>query len=174
MRNIFKHFYKKQAGFTLIEIMASMVITGIISLSVSMATAQVMNQTSRNSDYTSASHNTLNALHWMTRDIMMAQTINGTAGFPLNNNLTLQWRGWDNTVFSADYTVVNGELRRIYSGGAGAITTVIAENINPAAGLTYCISGNGTLTVSITASAGAGAKTVNVTKVTKIDCRPKL
>jgi type II secretory pathway pseudopilin PulG len=174
MFSILKYFHHRKAGITLIEVAASIVITGIIALSASAATGQVLNQTGRNSHYTLASRNTLNALHWMTRDIMMAQNISEVASFPLTDGLSLQWKGWDNSVYSATYNLTDGKLSRIYNNGTSISTTLIAENINPDEALTYCVSGNGTLTVCITASAGSGSRTVDVTKVIKVTCRPKL
>jgi prepilin-type N-terminal cleavage/methylation domain-containing protein len=169
-----KSLKRGEAGFTLIEVIAAVAITGIISLGASIATGQVLNQTSRNNDYTAASRNTLNALYWISRDVTMAQTIGGAAGFPLTEDLALSWIGWDNTEYSANYTLENGILRRVYSEGGQVNTTFIAENINPAADMTGCTSVNGTLTVTITCSVGAGDKIVNVTKVRKIVSRPNL
>jgi prepilin-type N-terminal cleavage/methylation domain-containing protein len=167
-----KSLKKSQAGFTLIEIIAAVAITGIISLGASISTGQVLNQTSRNNDYTTASRNTLNALHWISHDVSMAQTINGAEGFPLTEDLALSWIGWDNTEYSANYTLDNGILRRVYSEGGQVNTTFIAEYINSDAALTSCISDNGTLTVTITCSVGEGDKIINVTKVREIASRP--
>jgi prepilin-type N-terminal cleavage/methylation domain-containing protein len=170
----FKLFQKNQGGFTLIEMLAALAITGLISLGASIATGQVLNQTSRNNDYTTASRNTLNALHWISRDVTMAQTIDGWEGFPQSEDLSLSWIGWDNTEYSANYTLDNGILRRVYSEGGQVNTTFIAENINSNAALTNCTSHNGTVTVTITCSVGAGDKIVNVTKVRIIASRPNL
>jgi prepilin-type N-terminal cleavage/methylation domain-containing protein len=169
-----KSLKRSQAGFTLIEVIAAVAITGLISLGASIATGQVLNQTSRNNDYTTASRNTLNALHWISRDVTMAQTIDGWEGFPQSEDLSLSWIGWDNTEYSANYTLDNGILRRVYSEGGQVNTTFIAGNINSDAALTSCISDNGTLTVKITSSVGAGGKIVNVTKVRKIASRPNI
>jgi prepilin-type N-terminal cleavage/methylation domain-containing protein len=167
-------FYKNQAGFTLIELMAAMVITGFIGLGATMASGQVLNETSRNSDFTTASRNAMNAIHWISRDAMMAQSMDGVEGFPQNENLSLDWVEWDNTVHSANYSLENGILRRIYSNGSQVINTVIAEYINPDDEMTNCVSYNGTLTLTITSSVGEGSKVVNVTRVRQIISRPQL
>jgi prepilin-type N-terminal cleavage/methylation domain-containing protein len=172
-RNI-KLFHKNRAGFTLIEMIAAIAITGIISLGASISISQVLNQTTRNNDYTEASHNTLNALQWMARDALMAQTVNGTAGFPLTQPLSMKWTGWDNSVYTANYTLTNGELRRVYSDGTTVSSIVIAEDINPDSAKTNCVSNNGTITITITSSVGAGSKVISVTRAREISSRPNL
>ena len=163
-----------QAGFTLIEVIVAVAITGLIGLGASVATAQVLNQTTKNNDYTLASRNALNALYWISHDASMAQTINGTEGFPQTEDLSLYWIGWDNTRYSANYTLENGVLKRIYSENGQVTTTVIASNINPDPSMTFCALYDGILTVTVTGSVGAGDKVVNVTKVREIAPRPGL
>jgi prepilin-type N-terminal cleavage/methylation domain-containing protein len=163
-----------QAGFTLIEMIVAMVITGLIGFGASIATAQVLNQTTRNNDYTLASRNALNALYWISLDASMAQTIDGEEGFPQTEDLSLYWKGWDNTEYSANYTLEDGVLKRIYSENGQVTTTVIASNINYDASLTYCALDDGILTVTITGSVGEGDKVVSVTRVRQIIPRPSL
>ena len=163
-----------QAGFTLIEIVAAVAITGLIGLGASIATAQVLTQTTRNNDYTLASRNTLNALYWISLDASMAQSINGTDGFPQTEDLSLSWKDWDNNEYSANYTLENGVLKRIYSENGQVTTTVIASYIDSGASMTYCEFDNNILTVTITGSVGEGDKVVSVTEVRKISPRPGL
>jgi len=174
LRNI-RLFSQNQKGFTLIETLASLAIAGLIGLGATMANAQVMDQTARNNDYTTASRHTLNALQWISRDVQMAQTVEGTDGFPATSNLTLTWTEWDNTANQVDYSVVNGQLMRSFSvDGGGPSLTLVAEYINSDAQMTNCVSDNGTLTIKITGSVGAGSTIVNVTKLREIVSRPKL
>ena len=163
-----------QAGFTLIEMLVAITITGLISFGASIATAQVLTQTTRNTDYTLASRDALNALYWISHDASMAQTINGTEGFPQTEDLSLSWKGWDNTEYSANYTLENSVLKRIYSVDGQVTTTVIASYIDPGASMTYCVFDDGILTVTITSSVGEGDKVVSVTKVREISPRPGL
>ncbi|MBN1161747.1 MAG: type II secretion system protein [Dehalococcoidales bacterium] len=165
---------QRQAGFTLIEILAAITITGVICFGVSIASAQVLNQTTTNNDYTIASRNALNALYWISHDALMAQTIDGAEGFPQTDDLSLYWIGWDNTQHSANYTLEDGMLKRIYSANGQVTTMVVASNINPDISLTHCVSFNGTLTVTITGMAGEGDRIINVTKIRDIVSRPSL
>ena len=162
-----------ETGFTLIELMLSLAITGIIGLGASMATGQVLSQTSKNNDYTTVNRNAMNALYWISRDAQMAQTYGGEAAFP-ESDLTLQWIEWDHTVNTAVYSLDDSQLTRQYTKGSDVSETLIAQYISSDTDLTNCVSYNGTLTVTITASVGEGAKNINVTRVRDIVSRPKL
>ncbi len=174
-RNIIKSLGKDQRGMTLVEVLVSVAIAGIISLGATLANGQVLNQTTRNNDFTTASRQTLNALHWIGRDTQMAQTINGTSGFPATSSLTLTWTDWDNTEYEVVYSVTDGKLIRSYTAGEGSPSvTFIADHINSEADKTYCTTDNGTLTLTITASVGEGDKIIDVTKKRVITSRPNL
>lgn len=173
--NRIKMYFQKQRGFMLYEMIASLAIAGLIGLGASIASAQVMNQTTRNNDYTTASRNTLNAMQWMSRDTQMAQSVNGTVGFPFTDNLSLSCTHWDNTEIEIVYSVEDGKLMRLYSvNGSLESTTLIAEHINSDIEMTNCTSDNGVITLTITGSVGAGSTIIDVTKVREIACRPKL
>ncbi|MFC1917691.1 type II secretion system protein J [Chloroflexota bacterium] len=164
---------KGQAGFTLIEVIATLAITGIIGLGAGMTVNQVLTQGSRNTDYTAASRQTLNALHWISRDAQMAQTVsaNGTSGFPL----TLGWVEWDNSAHQVIYALEADDMRRSYSvdGGQGR-ETLVASYINSVSENTTCEFAGGTLTLRITATVGEGVQATSVTKVREIAPRPDL
>src|SRR4030042_2557026 len=169
-----KFLTKGQAGFTCIELIAAVAITGIIGLGASISTAQVLNNTTKNSDYTLASRDAMNAIYWISHDVLMAQSINGAGGFPQTEDLSLSWKAWNNTEYTASYTLENGVLRRIYTKNGQVFTTVIASYINPDEAFTYCTSNNGTLSLTITSSVGEGDRVVSVTKVSEIISRPSL
>ena len=79
-----------QKGFTLIEVLAVLVITSIIGLGATITTLQVLSQGSQNNDYTTASRHAMNAIYWVSRDAQMSQTVTpgGGDGFPLTLNST--------------------------------------------------------------------------------------
>jgi prepilin-type N-terminal cleavage/methylation domain-containing protein len=174
MNLLLKKLHRNQAGLTLIEVLAAVAITGILALGASVSTGQLLNQTSRDTNITAASRYATNALYWMSRDALMSQNTTGEAGFPATSALTLRWTSWDNINYSASYAVTDGTLYRTYSSGGAVSTAMIAMYINTSAGLTSCVSDDGTLTITITSSVGEGARTVNVTKTRRISSRPDL
>ena len=165
---------RNQGGFTLIEVIASVAITGIIALGASVSSSQLLNQTSRDSDITAASRYASNALYWMSRDVLMSQNITGQAGFPATSILSLKWTSWDNIQYSANYSVQGGTLYRTYSDGGAAMKTMISPYINTAADMTSCVSSSGTITITITSTVGEGSRAVNITKTRRVSSRPDL
>jgi type II secretory pathway component PulJ len=166
--------HKKEGGLTLIETMVSLAITGFIGLGASMSSVQVLNETSRNNDYTAASRNAMNAVYWISRDAQMAQVISGVAGFPRTADLSLAWEEWDNSSHNATYSLENGNLVRTYSVDGQSTETLVAEYINDDSAMTHCTSVNGTLLLTITSSIGQGSKVINVTREREMTARPKL
>jgi prepilin-type N-terminal cleavage/methylation domain-containing protein len=172
-RNI-KLFFKKQPGFTLIELMVSLAITGFIGLGTTMSIVQVLNETSRNSDYTAASRNAMNAAYWIGRDAQMAQVISGAADFPNTANLTLSWQDWNNSSYNVTYSLENDRLFRTYTIDGQSTLSLVAEYINADPELTNCTADEGTMILTVTSSVGQGSKVINVTRVREITPRPQL
>ena len=162
-----------QQGFTLIEIIATLAITGLIGVGAAMATVQIFNQGSHNSDYTTASRHTMNAIYWISRDAQMSQIIepDGAAGFPL----TLSWTEWDNSGHQVIYALEDDKLRRSYSADGGEPNeTVVAQYINSVSDNTTCAVSDNMVILRVTATVGTGSNAVSVTKTRDIVPRPNL
>jgi prepilin-type N-terminal cleavage/methylation domain-containing protein len=171
-----RRFRRGQAGFTLIELIASLAICGMIALAATMAIAQITKQTVRNNDYTTANRQVLNAMNWISRDAQMAQTIENWEHFPIADDLTLTWETWDNLTVQVVYSVDSDfELRRVCTvEGSPPQQTLIAQYVDIDAESSYCTWDNEELVLTLTGSVGSGTRIVNVTRLNTTASRTKL
>jgi len=171
MRRRLARMIKRESGFTLIEMLVTLAITSVIGLGATIATVQILNQGTRNSDYTTASQNAMSAIYWVSRDAQMSQvvTLAGGSGFPL----TLGWTEWDNTEHEVTYAFSGDELRRTHSVDGGVLNQMlVAQYLDPAE--TTCVYATGNLTLSVTATVGEGQRAVTVSKTREVTPRPSL
>ena len=162
-------FTRSQGGFLLVEAILGVALTALIGLGASVAAAQVCTQTSRNSDYTIASRQAMNAVTWLGQDAQVAQAISGIDTFP-EDDLVFSWTWWDNTVHSATYSLSGGQLRRTYTSGETERVSVVAVSISSSASLTSCSLSGDVLTISVTAVLNKAS----VTKSRDVVPRPRL
>jgi prepilin-type N-terminal cleavage/methylation domain-containing protein len=143
--------HKEQIGFTLIEIVVSIAILGIVGSAITSSIFQIYNGNTRGTSRMTVITEIENAVHCITPDAQMAQTVTVTdpSGFPL----TLNWVEWNGTVVSVIYRFQNGQLQRIYSENSGTPTTsIVARNIDPTQ--TSCTVNGAILTFKITSVIG--------------------
>jgi prepilin-type N-terminal cleavage/methylation domain-containing protein len=159
---------KNQLGFTLLELMLAMAISGIISGGITMSIFQVLNGSARTNNHLIAVNQVQNAGYWVSLDAQMAQIVvpdeYEDTGFPL----TLTRTDWDtNEVYQVTYTLDPAlkNLQRIYSHGITE-TSIIAQFIDPEQ--TSCVWDGEVLTFTIMVTVGGQSET----RVYEIKPRP--
>ncbi len=146
-----KVLYTSESGFTLIEILVAVAISGLIGAGLTMTAVQVMNVNSLANNHVVVVKQVENAAYWLNRDVRMAQIIQpgGGSGFPLN----LSWVEWDNTTHQVSYALVNSALQRSSStNGTQPTQMVVGQYIDCNADYTNCQYANGVFTFKVTVS----------------------
>jgi prepilin-type N-terminal cleavage/methylation domain-containing protein len=133
-RRILNYGRPHQLGMTLIEVILAMGISAVIIGGISGVIYQIIMNNMRSTSHMVAVKQVENALHFMLRDIQMAQVVQ-IEGLPENERLKLSWKDWNNTNYVVIYSLDDGVLSRNYSAGeVTAISRYIAnlevENIS--------------------------------------------
>lgn len=141
-----------QQGFTLVEILVAIAVTGVIGAAVGTLAFQTVNINASNTNRQIAITQVENAVHYVSRDTQQAQYIIPTditdialvvdpitneVSFDLvaGDKLALTWIAWDNTKNEILYTVVSGTLQKTTTINSSFISTVnIADNMSIASG----------------------------------------
>lgn len=168
MFNRLKKINKNQKGFTLIELIIVIAITGLIIGAITVTILQLFNISDRSDSHMLAVRQVQNAGYWINLDTQMAQSVEtdgGTTGFPLK----LTWSNeWDGNTYQVIYSLADSELRRSYKVNDGdPNVTLVAEYIDQAD--TSCgLTGGGTFTLpdkddAFTITGGAVADSGKIT-----------
>ena len=146
--------FTKQKGFTVIEMIVSLAITGIIGLGITTFAIQTMTESNRSNNRTQAIMQVENAGFWLSRDVQMSQniTLGSEAGFPLQ----LAWKDIEENKYEVTFSINEGQIKRSKVKNDGQPSQiVIAESINSAPALTSCNYTDGLLTFNVTATVGS-------------------
>lgn len=173
MKDIQKPGLRKvtQNGFVLLELLVVCAIAGLVASAVTMAVFQTFNVSTRNTNHMTAVKQVENAIHSLSRDVQMAQTVfpDVNYGFPLN----LTWIEWDNTLNQVTYTIGGNELQRSHSVNGlpvGGIT--VARYVDPNPAMTTCNYTGGILTYKFTVTLSTDSQEIIETRAGEIVSRP--
>jgi len=166
---------RNQRGFTLIELIIAIGITGLIGGGITMTMFQTFDYNTRSSARMTAVAQLENAILWVSRDIQMAQTVEPDPdGFPL----TLTWVEWDtNNERQVVYTLVDNKLRREHYTNRATNpdpddTLFVARYIDSSETSCSWDDVTGTLTFTLTTKVSRGAQESSETRICEVVPRP--
>jgi prepilin-type N-terminal cleavage/methylation domain-containing protein len=154
---------KDQRGFSLIELIIVIALTGIITTAITMTIFQVFNMNTRTSNRMTAVSQVQNAGKIVSEDILEAQTDKINANRVGNRLLVVGWTAPtpDGTTYNVTYALQNmpsgqmAVLQRQYSVNSTLnSTTIVAEYINPDQTSCAWNAATKTLTFTVTATVG--------------------
>ncbi len=109
----FKMCMQDQKGFSLIEILVVVAITGVVSVAISAIIFTMMDVVTQNRSHIDAIVQVQNAERWLERDVKMAQTVEVVRNDPTHTGtLNLSWHDWDGNRSEVTYSIEDGELIR--------------------------------------------------------------
>jgi len=159
MKNRQPNFCRNQQGITLVELLIAIGIAAIIAGAVTTVTYQIWANDAHAKAQMTAIKQVENALHYISRDIQMAQVIQ-TDALAADEVLRLTWVDWDNNTYQVSYTLSDGNLTRDYSAGNH---TIVAQDVTSFSVSPIPYSGD-EVTVSITSTV-EGAKPASETRI---------
>jgi len=172
--NRLRLFHKNQMGFTLVEVILAIAISGIITGGITMTIFQVITGNIRTGNHMTAVRQVQNAGYWVSHDAQMAQSVDatGASGF-----LVLTWTDWANDDHQVVYSLLeNNELQRSHSINGVTETSLVAQFIDvtekDGKPQTRCEFTNGVLTFTVTASIGTGSQEQSETRIYEVAPRP--
>jgi prepilin-type N-terminal cleavage/methylation domain-containing protein len=161
-------------GFTLLETAIALGISSLVAVSVVTTIYQLQSISNSHYAHVVAVKQVENAIHYINRDVQMAQTVTpqGAQGFPL----ILNWVSWDNgDTNTVTYSLQSGKLMRQSQLNEDTPTSsAVAQFISAASSDSYSIydPANHKLTVQVTSTVISGNKQDSETRKIPIIPRP--
>ena len=174
LESLGKSFRKGERGFTIIELLVALAITGLIAGALSMTIAQIMGSNSQSSNHATVIRQVQNAGYWVSHDVQMAQsdpTIDLSAdGFPL----VITWTEWNGTENEVTYTITGTDMIRSLSvNGVPTSSFIVARYLEVDPTKTLCTFSGGILYLTVTATIN-DLRTVSETREYQIVPRPSI
>jgi len=153
-----KRLHKDQRGFSILELLLVMILTGLITTAITTTFFQVFNMNTRTANHMIAVSQVQQAGKLVSEDMLEAQA-DRIDDSPPGKFLKLGWFSQNtSTEYEIIYTLEDGVLWRSETiGEEPPATTRVAEYIN--ADQTSCVWGSGVLTFTVTATVGQESET---------------
>ncbi len=168
---------REQRGYTLIELIVAVAITGLIISGIAVAIYQLFSVNASASNRMTAVRQVQSAGYYISRDAEMAQIINTVDDLETTDIIelvSLRWTDWNGVNYRSDYTITiaDGELKRsYYVGDVPTSENIIARYIVPGLGVTNLELDGNKLILTVTASV-EGFRSASETRVYEITPRP--
>jgi prepilin-type N-terminal cleavage/methylation domain-containing protein len=114
---------KREAGFTLFEMLVAMAVGGVLLAGLVTGIFQVLYGVEQIKVKSIAIADIENAAHWITRDVVMGQSVSLVDGAPPVSQMSLSWTDYTewakqepSASHSANYTYSGTQLVRGYDG----------------------------------------------------------
>ncbi len=160
-----------QRGFTLIELIIGLAVSGVLALAVSLLFYELLTVNASSSNHITAILQVQNAGYWISRDAAGAQTIVEDNNPESSEFLTLRWQDWDGVDYESFYYFNGHQLRRSFTVAAGAPTdTAVAEYIDYEA--TTFVSSGASWVLTVKATVGGFPWPASETRTYEVLPRP--
>jgi prepilin-type N-terminal cleavage/methylation domain-containing protein len=141
----------RQLGFTLIELVMSMAVGGLVMAAATATIQQMLSNNSKNAAHMQAVKQVENALHFLARDLQMAQTVQ-TSGLGANEVLKVSWVTWASASNQVTYSWNAVDSRLTRTASVDNVTSTVAYSVNPRPVFSPQPWAGGEVTISMTAS----------------------